>query len=307
MSEFTINNLAFPIQLARLADTRNVEECRDVFFRLMKVTGLDEELIKKALDIFDDVYRLYTGRYEGYKSCDTEYHDFRHVIDVTLASLRITDSLMLNGEKFTKNNIFLVGIAAVFHDTGYIPEINDPVENGAVYTSTHVRRSMVFAEKYMSKKGYSADDIEKTKQMILLTDLSVKLADIKFIDAETERFAKILASADLIGQMADRIYLEKLLFLYREFEMGKIPFYSSEADLLTKTIGFFKIMENRLTSDLEGVNAHLILHFQKRYDINEDLYRKGMDSNLAYLTKILAEHPGHHREFLRRDNIVEKL
>lgn len=307
MSDFTINKSAFPLQLARLADTRNVEECRGVFLRLMQVTGLDEGSIEKALAIFDDVYRLYTGKYEGYKSCDTEYHDFRHVIDVTLASLRIADSLMLNGEKLTKHNVFLVGIAAVFHDTGYIPEINDPVENGAVYTSTHVRRSMVFAEKYMLQKGYASEDIEKTKQMILLTDLSVKLADIQFIDAETERFAKILASADLIGQMADRIYLEKLLFLYREFEMGNIPFYSSEADLLTKTIGFFKIMEDRLANALDGVNANLILHFQKRYDINEDLYRKGMDSNLKYLTRILEEHPGHHREFLRRDNIVDKL
>ena len=307
MSDFTVKKSVFPLQLVRLADTRNVEECRDVFLHLMQVLALDDVCIKKALEIFDDIRALYEGRFEGYKSCNTEYHDFRHVIDVTLASLRIADSLIIKGENFTKNNIFLVGIAAIFHDTGYIPEKSDPVENGAVYTSTHVRRSMVFAEKYMSERGYSVDDIEKTKQMILLTDLSVKLADMKFIDAETERFAKILASADLIGQMADRIYLEKLLFLYREFEMGNIPFYSSEADLLSKTIGFFKIMENRLEKDLEAVNAHLILHFQKRYDINIDLYRKGMDSNLEYLTKILAEHPGHHRDFLRRDNIVEKL
>ena len=307
MSDFIIKDSPYPIQLARLADTRNIEECRDVLSRLLELIGLEKHQKEKALGIFDDVYRLYTGKYEGYKSCDTEYHDFRHVIDVTLASLRIADSLMLNGEKFTKHNVFLVGIAAIFHDTGYIPEVDDPVENGAVYTSTHVRRSMVFAEKYMSQKGYPAEDIEKTKQMILLTDLSVKLKDIKFFDAETERFAKILASADLIGQMADRIYLEKLLFLYREFEMGNIPFYSSEADLLTKTIGFFKIMENRLASDLDGVNATLLLHFQKRYNINEDLYRKGMNNNLLYLTKILEEHPGHHREFLRRDNIVEKL
>ena len=306
MSDFTINKSAFPMQLARLADTRNIAECRDVFFRLMQVTGIDEEHIQKALTIFDDVRALYEGKYEGDKACDTEYHDFRHVIDVTLASLRITDSLMLNGEKFNKNNVFLVGIAAVFHDTGYIPEIDDPVANGAVYTSTHVRRSMVFAEKYMSERGYSVDDIEKTKQMILITDLSVKIKEVTFIDDETERFAKILASADLIGQMADRIYLEKLLFLYREFEIGQIP-YASEADLLNKTIGFCKIMDNRLEHDLDGVNKHLLLHFKKRYDIDEDLYRKGMDSNLKYLTKILEEHPGHHREFLRRDKIVGKL
>ena len=307
MSDFTIEKSSFPIQLARLGNSRNVAECRVVIKRLLELMKLEDAYVGKTLDIFDDVYSLYCGKFPGYKSCDTEYHDFRHVVDVTLASIRITDSLMLSGEEFSKNNIFLVAIAAIFHDTGYIPEIDDPVENGAVYTSTHVRRSMVFAEKYMSKRGYSAEDIEKTKEMILLTDLSVKLADIKFFDAETERFAKILASADLIGQMADRIYLEKLLFLYREFEMGNIPFYTSEEDLLMKTIGFFKIMEDRLTNTLDGVNAKLLIHFQKRYDIDEDLYRKGMNNNLSYLTKILEEHPGHHREFLRRDNMVKKL
>lgn len=307
MSDFTIDKSVFPFQLARLGDSRNVEECRGILLHLLELMKLDQAEIGKTLNIFDDVYNLYCGKFPGYKSCDTEYHDFRHVIDVVLASIRITDSLMLCGETFSKHNIFLVAIGAIFHDTGYIPEINDPVENGAVYTSTHVRRSMVFAEKYMSGKGYTAEDIEKTTQMILLTDLSVKLDDIKFFDAETERFAKILASADLIGQMADRVYLEKLLFLYREFQMGNIPFYTSEEDLLAKTIGFFKIMENRLTNTLDGVNAKLVLHFQKRYDINEDLYRKGMNNNLAYLTKILDEHPGHHREYLRRDNMVKKL
>ena len=307
MSDFTIDKSVFPLQLARLGDSRNVEECRDIISRLLGLMELDQAEIDKTLNIFDDIYSLYCGKFPGYKFCDTEYHDFRHVVDVTLASIRITDALMLSGEKFSKHNIFLVAIAAIFHDTGYIPEIDDPVENGAVYTTTHVRRSMVFAEKYMSERGCSAEDIEKTKEMILLTDLSVKLEDIRFFDAETERFAKVLASADLIGQMADRVYLEKLLFLYREFEIGNIPFYTSEEDLLMKTIGFFKIMEDRLTNILDGVNAKLLVHFQKRYDINEDLYRKGMNNNLAYLIKILDEHPGHHREFLRRDNIVEKL
>ena len=307
MSDFTIDKSIVPLQLATLGDSRNVEECKSVMVRLLELMELDRDEISKASDIFDDIYSLYCGRFPGYKSCDTEYHDFRHVIDVTLASIRITDSLMFSGEKFSKHNIFLVAIAAIFHDTGYIPEIDDPVENGAVYTSTHVRRSMVFAEKYMSERAYPVEDIEKTKEMILLTDLSVKLADIKFFDAETERFAKILASADLIGQMADRIYLEKLLFLYREFELGNIPFYASEEDLLEKTIGFFKIMEERLANILDGVNAKLLIHFQKRYDIDEDLYRKGMNNNLAYLIKILNEHPGHHREFLRRDNMVKKL
>ena len=307
MNDFVIKESPYPIQLARLADTRDIGECRSVFAKLSEVLGLAPVQAEKSLEVFDDIRALYEGRFKGYKACDTEYHDFRHVLDVVLAALRIADSLMLDGEKFSKNNIFLLSLAALFHDTGYIPETDDPVENGAVYTSTHVRRSMVFAEKYMSERGYSKDDIEKTKQMILLTDLSVKPDDIEFSDPETEELAKILASADLIGQTADRIYLDKLLFLYREFETGHIPFYSSEEELLSKTIGFFDIIEKRLSNELDGLTGKLLLHFQKRYGLNEDLYRKGMSNNLKYLKKILAEHPGRHREFLKRDNMTGKL
>ena len=34
---------------------------------------------------FDDLVRLYYGEYPGYSSCDTQYHDLQHVLDVTLA------------------------------------------------------------------------------------------------------------------------------------------------------------------------------------------------------------------------------
>lgn len=307
MNSAVCKTLTSKTQLSRLADTRNISECRSVFEQLLGFVGLNSDYIGKALNIFDDIFDLYNGNFSGYKSCNTEYHDFRHVIDVTLASVRIADSMLLNGEKLSLNNIFLVSIGAIFHDTGYIPEISDPVAEGAVYTSTHVSRSMVFADKYMSERNYSRDDIERTKQMILATDLSVKIPEIEFIDQETERFAKVLATADLLGQMADRIYLEKLLFLYREFKTAGLPFYSSESDLLTKTLGFFKLMEKRFGDPLDGLNELLIIHFEKRYGISEDLYRKGMDSNIKYLADILEQHPGHHREYLRRDNIVKKL
>src|SRR3954454_13877852 len=34
---------------------------------------------------FDDLVRMYRGQLPGYASCDTEYHDIQHVMDVTLA------------------------------------------------------------------------------------------------------------------------------------------------------------------------------------------------------------------------------
>ena len=38
---------------------------------------------------FYDFERLFTGRYPGYKGCDTTYHDMQHTLDMTLAVARL--------------------------------------------------------------------------------------------------------------------------------------------------------------------------------------------------------------------------
>ena len=38
---------------------------------------------------FYDFERLFTGRYPGYKGCDTTYHDMQHTLDMTLALARL--------------------------------------------------------------------------------------------------------------------------------------------------------------------------------------------------------------------------
>src|SRR5579859_5005 len=40
---------------------------------------------------FQDLARMYEGRYPGFRSCDTPYHDVQHVLDVTLAMARLID------------------------------------------------------------------------------------------------------------------------------------------------------------------------------------------------------------------------
>ena len=59
MSDFKVDKSVFPLQLARLGDSRNVEECRSVFKRLLELMKLDQAEIGTALNIFDDVYALY--------------------------------------------------------------------------------------------------------------------------------------------------------------------------------------------------------------------------------------------------------
>lgn len=294
-------------QLSMIVSTKDVPACRAAIVQLLGFMKVERESINRATEIFDDIYRLYQGLYPGYRRCDTPYHDFQHVLDVTLASLRLCDANILSGVEISTHGVFLACIAAIFHDTGYIPELDDPVETGAVYTSTHVSRSMLFAQKYMSEKNYPEDDIQRVSQMILLTDLAVKVQYVVFISRENEILSKIVAAGDLLGQMADRIYLEKLPYLYLEFRAANITAYTSEEDLMQKTCGFFKVMDNRFKNDLDNIAECLYLHFDQRYDINIDLYKIGMQHNLEYLSYIMTEHPGRHREFLKRDGIIKKL
>jgi soluble cytochrome b562 len=294
-------------QLSMLVDTGNYDQARESVIQLFNFTGLDIVFVKKAAKIFDDVRDLYEGNYEGYRACDTEYHNFRHIMDVLLASLRLTDAVMLSDEYISPEGVFIIAVAALMHDTGYIPEIDDPVENGAIYTQIHVDRSIDFMEKYMLKNGYDQVLVKKIGQVILSTELKVKLGEVRFVTHETDKLAKILGAGDLLGQMADRVYLEKLLFLYREFKAGGVPGFDSEEELLEKTIDFYKQMEKRFREDLDGMDKLVILHFKERFGIDSNLYHNGMSNNIKYLHFILENHKGEHRNYLRRDGLISKL
>lgn len=294
-------------QLSMLVDTSDFSAVEKSVFELLQFLQLKKELTERFKILFYDIKDLYEGKFPGYRSCDTDYHDFRHIMDVLIASLRLTDAVKLSDEFISDTGVFIIAAASLFHDTGYIPEIDDPVECGAEYTACHVERSISFMKKYLEKKGYPKLIAAQISQVILSTELKVDLNRVDFVTEETRRLALILGAGDLLGQMADRIYLEKLLFLYREFKAGKIPGFDSEEQMLRKTVDFYKSMERRLEKDLENVDKLMIIHFRERHGINSNLYHTGMLHNINYLNYILENHSGSHRDYLRRDGLVSKL
>jgi len=294
-------------QLSKLVDPSNPDAVKEAVFKIFNYIKLPQEMVEQFSHVFDDIRDLYNGKYEGYRGCDTEYHDFRHTTDVLLATVRLVDAIILSGEKISTDGIFAVAVAAIMHDAGYIPEKDDPIDSGAVYTSNHVDRGIEFLKKYMDKNNYSKQIAEIAGQIILTTELKCDIKKIKFLSKETKRLAHILAAADLLGQMADRIYLEKLLFLYKEFTAGEVPGFASEEDLLLKTVQFYDIMKKRLKDDLDGVDQLMVHHFKERNGIDINLYHQGMENNIKYLHFILSHHSGSHRDFLRRDGLISKL
>ncbi|QTA91388.1 hypothetical protein [Desulfonema magnum] len=255
--------------------------------------------------VFMTVLRLFNGTYPGYRACNTKYHDLRHTTDVFLAMARMIHGGVIDNMTFSYRHVMLGLISALFHDTGYIQENHDTEGTGAKYTSTHVQRSMDFIKRHGTEHGLSYDEIVEGQAMILCTNPFVDISGITFPSEEVESLGKMLAVADFLAQMSDRIYLEKLLYLYHEFKEGKVPGYKSEVELLQKTICFYEFTENRIQSLSEEVDRLLRLHFASRWNVNENLYDIAKEKQKAYLHKIL-KHPD-PLKFLKRGGVVEDI
>jgi hypothetical protein len=250
---------------------------------------------------FKDTLRLFRGDYPGYRKCNTHYHDLKHTTDTLLAMAGLIHGAIICGEGFSDRNINLGLVCALFHDTGYIQKSDDLSGTGAKYTPIHISRSIEFMHTYLAENGYfSKEDLSDGSDILRCTGLNTRLEDIHFSSGQVEMLGKILGTADLMGQMADRRYLEKLLFLFREFREAGVGGFETELDLLNDTVHFNKITKERFAGELGGVNRFMRFHFKRRWNIDRDLYAESIDRKIEYLKIVLKDHREDYRVYLRR-------
>jgi hypothetical protein len=240
--------------------------------------------------LFNDIVDLFNGEYPGYQKSKTKYHDLEHTHSVVLATARLMHGCFLEGEALTPKNIFLGLAASLFHDSGLIQTENDSNGTGAKYTVGHEERSILFMREYLSLKNFSSREIEDCTHLIESTILSLPVKEISFRSKETETLGKIVGAADLLAQMADRNYLEKLLLLFKEFEEANIPGFSSELELLQKTEDFYNfVAQQRLSEEFGGISVSMLSHFKHRWNIDRDLYAESITKNIEYLKSVVDE------------------
>jgi hypothetical protein len=241
---------------------------------------------------FRDLTRLYRGEYPGYHPCDTAYHDVQHVLDVTLAMARLIDGYeraRIGNESFGDSLFRLGVITALFHDMGYVRELNDHThKNGAEYTITHVSRGSHFLKDYLPQIGM-AEMADIAAELIHFTGYETPVAKIKVPSPIYRLLGSMLGSADIIAQMADRCYLEKCRDrLYPEFvagglatrrtaEGGEQVVFSSGEDLVIKTPSFFRSATKRLDVELGGCYAYAQQHFG-----GQNLYLEELNKNINF-------------------------
>lgn len=310
---------------AELSERKNVSlqdlTSRD-FYRILQLESPKDVLIEvqtilsrisPAINIPSVIYaflatiNLFQGRYTGYLACNTNYHDLCHTVDTFLAVARLIDGAALNGIQFKAHDIVVSLKAALLHDAGYIQEYFDQEGTGAKYTVSHVRRSMNFFERHKAELGLSDSDVIAGQLMILCTKIDENIDNINFPDNNIELLGRILGTADLISQLADRMYLEKLLLLYHEFQEGNIGDYQNEEDLLRKTLSFIDMAIERTQLLLKDNDLFLRLHFDSRWNLNSNLYAISIDKQKTYLKQILKLPDGSLLKHLKRGRIAAKI
>jgi hypothetical protein len=168
------------------------------------------------------------------------------------------------------------------------------VENGAIFTKVHVSRSADFISTYLPKIGFAAE-APLASRLVHYTGYEMEIEDIAVDDLRDRMVGCMVGTADLIGQMSDRMYLEKVRrFLYEEFVWAKIAReelpdgkeivrYSSADDLIIKTPGFYEyVARTRINKKLDSADRYAESHFG-----DANLYQSAIDCNMEFLRQTI--------------------
>ena len=189
---------------------------------------------------------------------DALYHNVEHTIHVTLVGQEILRGKHIREGGVSSEDWLHCLISLLCHDIGYVKGVcrGDDREKGlyatgrgdetislnddatdASLTPFHVDRGKLFiAERF---KGHGIIKVEQIQKNIELTRFPVPNDEDH---SDTSGYPGIVRAADLIGQMCDPRYLQKIAALFYEFEetgTNKKLNYSCPGDLRQNYPTFF--------------------------------------------------------------------
>lgn len=289
-------------QLLRILNEKNVHKILKHVRNIFKLNYLPKHF-NRINSEFKFILKLFTGKYPGYNACNTRYHNLKHTLDTVHTIIRLVDGYNLKNKKLPLNLVINLISAGLLHDTGYIQKKWDTEGTGAKYTKIHVKRSNEFVLENYNFLGLEKKDAMLINKFIKCSGVNVDINSIDF-ESDLEKICGIiLGTADLLGQMADRVYLEKLLFLYYEFREAGIEGYNTEFDIIQKTVGFYNITKERFENELMSINKYVKYHFSERHGIDKNLYMESIDKNIAYINKIMEDDTTNFRTKLHRVSV----
>ncbi|MEW6429101.1 MAG: GAF domain-containing protein [Thermodesulfobacteriota bacterium] len=246
-----------------------------------------------AARLLDDAAALYRGDWPGLQACQVGYHTFGHALDVAMATARMICGFNRSGRGNLDAGLASAALAAaLFHDAGYIKDAGDPIGTGGKYTFTHVQRSMDLARAYLRRSfsgALSGDTVELVVAMIAMTEFN-RPPEIPTGLRESERTAAcMVASADIIAQMADPLYIEHLADLFAEFREGYdhegidllagkgVHVFASVEEMVAATPQFYERFVVPRLESLGSMSRYLAVYYGEQ----RNPYLESIAANLA--------------------------
>ncbi len=260
-----------------------------------------------AKTTFDDVVRLFRGEYPGYCPIKTPYHDLPHTLDVLLCAVRLMHGVHISGTRLADSEMTMIMMATLMHDVGYGQVPGEETGTGAQHTREHVDRGIEFMQRYIVAQNFPPDWVISLEFIIQGTNHLLPFQRINFPDARILLIGQIVATADMVGQMSDRAYLEKLLLLYLEFKEAQLGDYQSIHDMLNKTHEFYETTRRKLDSELGGTYTKLSFHFNELFGVENNYYLESIEKNIAYLSRVVSLDEEKRFSMLKRGGIVGRF
>ncbi|MCE9570793.1 MAG: hypothetical protein K8R10_12490 [Rhodocyclales bacterium] len=296
--------MSYESPFAALGDTRDTQEIEARVGGIVHsfAPGHDLGRVASTFQLLDCAL---DGGLPGYQKLKTLYHNRSHANEVVLCAARMLHGLHLAGQGLDADHIDATLIGALMHDVGYLMTDEEASGTGAQFTDTHVLRGVDFVRTHLS--DLPPDVLEATTKVILLTDHRKPSSWVRFDNRQQQRAAYATATADVIGQMANREYLERLLLLYFEFEEAQLGGFADIHAMLEGTTAFYRKIKARLDEDLNGLSSHLARHFKAEQDTARNFYTESIDRNIDYLGHVVKMERERRLDCLKRGGVVEKV
>jgi len=289
---------------AALGNTSDTGEVEAQVANIVRAFAPGHDLTRIA-STFSLLDRAFAGDLPGYQKLKTPYHNRTHTNEVVLCAARMLHGLHLAGRGLDADHVDAALIGALMHDIGYLMSDEEASGTGAQFTNTHVLRGVEFVRTHLV--DLPPEVLDTTTKVILLTDHRKHPDWVKFDNLQQQLAAYATATADLIGQMANREYLERLMLLYLEFEEAQMGDFADFHDLLEKTIIFYRMTKVRLDQDLSGLSPHLLQHFSQQQGADRNFYMESIDRNMDYLECVIKMERQSRLDGLKRGGGVEKV
>jgi hypothetical protein len=247
--------------------------------------------------LIDFTFDLFHGVNPAFEPCDTAFHDFDHTMQATEVVLRLlAASDRRPGDiRFTDREWELAVMSVLLHDAGYLKRREDHEGSGAKYTNIHVGRSCFLAWDLLPAFGLNKDDLRLVQQAICATALEAKLNEIGFRSRSEWLIGALVATGDMLGQMAADDYPERLPALYLELKeaavfsrletTGDSPGGQTLLELLCGTERFFSDYVLK-TMDAEWEGVYHWLDAENGSNLYLDRIRHNVERTMA-MGKIL--------------------